>query len=692
MIQFKYYKVLLLLIGSLVILLEEAFCQAKYLNFSTEELISFAETNIKRNPDSACIGLEDLSNKYIACNKLHHFTICQYYRAKALTEVNRDEDARLLLNLLLKEKTLEDKIDLQYEIHSLLGRIEFQNGHFYRSTVSYRSAMDLAKRLNKDLWIAKTSEELAKIFDKINRSDRAIQFYLRSLKLQSNLNNKEAMQSCALALARLYIGEAKLDSAIHFVMQSINLSKQLNNPTALIESLVEEANVFLKKNDLEKTVRNIQLLDSLIKIASNPFNKVRHYVLIGNYKMTTEGDSVAMIWYNKAEEFSNKGFTPYIDYYIKSNISDAYFSNGQIEKAYSFLKHTNKIGTAYNSKENIELAEDVRQNSELNIRDREIAILQIQNQLKQEKLEQEIQLKLGLKRENLLKDQTLKQEILLNEANAREKVFQHEQLEKEKIISLALLHENEFKKESLQSEQKRQRWLWISILVLLILASLIFYLFKNQKEKNAIILKQAKDLEFINKEVHHRVKNNLQVISSLLDLQSQTHADKNISNLLRESKHRVQSMAFIHQNLYEGEGMNLVDMPNYIQNLIDHLYTAYHRDSENIKIITEISPLRLHMDTVVSIGMIVNELVTNSLKYAFVESKQGSIIVSLKEWQNQLILTVSDDGIGIPVGIDVSTIKSFGYKMIRAFVQKLKAKLIIENEHGTNVQILINKK
>lgn len=88
-------------------------------------------------------------------------------------------------------------------------------------------------------------------------------------------------------------------------------------------------------------------------------------------------------------------------------------------------------------------------------------------------------------------------------------------------------------------------------------------------------------MEFINKEVHHRVKNNLQVISSLLDLQSKYAQDNGYQNLLMESKHRVQSMAFIHQNLYASAGLNMVDMPNYVLNLVDHLVTAYQKEGKS---------------------------------------------------------------------------------------------------------------
>ena len=672
--------------------LNESAGQSNSLPITKDNLQVYANQLIDKQLDSSNIILDNLSIKYTSANKPELATIAQAYQAKALFELNRKDEAKQLLEKLLTIADKNTPADLKFMIYNLLGEIEFQNGRFFAATQNYRSALELARSIRNDELTAQVNENLAKVFDKINRADRAVQFYTRSLKLYSDLDKKESMQACAIALGRIYLGENKLDSALYFIKQSISLSKSLKNTASLIEGLVEESNVFLKKKEFIAVSSNIRLIDSLMKNESSAFLKVRQFVLKGNHAMAIQGDSLAMIWYAKAEEFSRKGFTVFIDTYINSNIADAYYANGNIEKAYTYLKNADKVASAYSSKENKELAADISKNSELNIRDREIEFLKIQNQLKQEKLEKEFQIKQGLLRENILKDQTLKQELQLNEANTREQKLQQDQLDKEKIVSQSLSRENNFKQIALIEEKKTQNILWLGIVLLLCLGGLIFYLFNKQKEKNDIILKQKKDLEFINKEVHHRVKNNLQVISSLLDLQSQSNPDSGISNLLRESKHRVQSMAFIHQNLYEGEGMNLVDMPSYVQNLVDHLKTTFHNDSIQTEFQTAIDPMRLHMDTVVSVGMIINELVTNSLKYAFIGKDHGIINVKLQDLQNSILLTVEDDGHGIPEIIDVSVVKSFGYKMIRAFVQKLKAKLTIENEHGTKVQILFPKK
>jgi len=648
-------------------------------------------TAIKLIEDSPEIGKAVLSkwiHSYQEQKESKLENLCNVYLAKAFIEMDKSEDAVVILNKLIpNSEPYTEAMALK-----TLASIDFKNGRFFASTVKIRSAMDLAKANQEESLMASLQEDLAQVFDKISKPDKAIQFYRRSLQLYTKLNNKSAMQKNALALGRIYLSLEKLDSAYYFINQSLVLSTKEKLTNALYESKIELANLYYIKKDYASMKEIIQAIDTASDKPKQDFFNVRLFVLKGNYAMALHSESEALEAFNKAESLSHQGFTPFIDYYIKSNLAEAYYRNGNLSKAYELVKYLNHNSNSYSSKENQKLAESIAKNSELTIRDKEIDYLKIQNQLNEERLKRELMLKEGLRRENALKDFSLAQEQQLNAAAIREKTLQAQQLEKEKALSLSLIRENDLRKATLADERNFQAFLWIGIILLMALALLVFYLFRKQQEKNSIILKQTKDLEFVNKEVHHRVKNNLQVISSLLDLQSKYTQDVRYESLLNESKHRVQSMAFIHQNLYESAGMNMVDMPNYIQNLVDHLWTAYQRDGEQVEIEVDVKPMQLHMDLVVSIGMIINELVTNSLKYAFVDRTNGKICVALSETSNLFQLEVSDNGIGIPEFIDVAGASSFGYKMVRAFVQKLKGTMQIARDHGTTIQIQFTKR
>lgn len=632
--------------------------------------------------------LKKWSNNYQLSKQDDLEHLSKVFLARAYVESDKTEEAVEILNKLLSNS------DPYSEAMALktLASVDFKNGRFFASTVKIRAAMDLAKSNHEEMLMASLQEDLAQVFDKISKPEKAIQFYKRSLQLNTKLDNKLAMQKNNLALGRIYLSLEKLDSAYYFINKSLELSAQQKSANAFYESKIELANLFYFKKEFDKLNAVIQEIDTAIDKPKQDFFKVRLFVLKGCYAMAVQTEADALIEFNKAESLSHQGFTPFIDYYIKSNLAEAYFRNGNLAKAYELIKYLNHNSNSYSSKENQKLAESIVKNSELNIRDREIDFLKIQNQLNEERLKRELLIKDGLRRESALKDFSLAQEQELNEASVREKALQAQQLEKEKALSLSLLRENDLRKATLDDERNFQTVLWIGIILLLALALLIFYLLRKQQEKNAIIMKQTNDLEFVNKEVHHRVKNNLQVISSLLDLQSKYAQDERYENLLNESKHRVQSMAFIHQNLYESAGMNMVDMPNYVQNLVDHLWTAYQKEGEPVQIEVAVKPLQLHMDQVVSIGMIINELVTNSLKYAFAGSHNSLLRVSLNEVLNKYCLEVYDNGIGIPESIDVAGANSFGYKMVRAFVQKLKGVMEIKRDAGTSIQIKFSKR
>jgi two-component sensor histidine kinase len=317
--------------------------------------------------------------------------------------------------------------------------------------------------------------------------------------------------------------------------------------------------------------------------------------------------------------------------------------------------------------------------------------LQRENMLKGEKLAKELLLRQALERENSLIDSSLAKEQRLNEALGRASSLKESELKKEKQLTSALSRENELKQTSINQDKKNKQTLWGGIIMLSLSGAIILWQFNRQVKKNRIIKKQAEEMEVLNREIHHRVKNNLQVISSLLDIQSQTMKDEEAAEVIKESRQRVQSMAFIHQNLYQSNSVQEIELKNYINTLADHLFQSYNIRKDKIRFTTDIDNISLHSDTVIPLGMILNELISNSLKYAFKDLENGEIKVTMKQKENELLLQVKDNGKGLPAGFDISKLHSFGFKVIKAFAQKLKAKLLIDGSQGTDVQLIISK-
>ena len=199
------------------------------------------------------------------------------------------------------------------------------------------------------------------------------------------------------------------------------------------------------------------------------------------------------------------------------------------------------------------------------------------------------------------------------------------------------------------------------------------------------------------KEIHHRIKNNLQVISSLLDLQAEKFEDETVKKAFREGQDRVISMALIHEELYKGEGTDKLDFSTYIQKLAGSLFQTYSLNSKNIRLCMDLEENAFFdMDTAVPLGIIVNELISNSLKHAFTEKKEGEIRIKLckeernSEMQKSLFsLTVSDNGKGILEDIELESVESLGLQLVGILVDQLDGEIELKREQGTEFIITI---
>ncbi len=209
------------------------------------------------------------------------------------------------------------------------------------------------------------------------------------------------------------------------------------------------------------------------------------------------------------------------------------------------------------------------------------------------------------------------------------------------------------------------------------------------------------------KEVHHRIKNNLQVISSLLDLQAETFRDRKdikdseVLGAFRESQDRVISMALIHEELYSSGGAETLDFSPYIEELVENLFLTYRLGNPDISLNTDLEEnLFFDMDTAVPLGMIVNEFVSNSLKHAFSGREKGEIRIKLRRgengvninigeenktesFENNYVLTVSDNGIGIPENLDIKELDSLGLQLVISLVDQLDGELELKRNNGT---------
>jgi two-component sensor histidine kinase len=195
--------------------------------------------------------------------------------------------------------------------------------------------------------------------------------------------------------------------------------------------------------------------------------------------------------------------------------------------------------------------------------------------------------------------------------------------------------------------------------------------------------------EVLLKEVHHRVKNNLQVISSLLNLQAAEITDANTLSVLKESQNRVRTMALIHEKLYQSSDLAQIDFSAYLQSLVTYLAQSYRVKADQVSIQVQAEKILLDLDTAIPCGLIVNELVSNSIKYAYPDGTRGTIRISCSQRHDKRYsLKISDDGVGLPAGFDYTRSSSLGLKLVNNLVSQIDGELAVDSKNGSRFEII----
>jgi two-component sensor histidine kinase len=200
-----------------------------------------------------------------------------------------------------------------------------------------------------------------------------------------------------------------------------------------------------------------------------------------------------------------------------------------------------------------------------------------------------------------------------------------------------------------------------------------------------------REKEQLLREIHHRVKNNLQIISSLLNLQTESTHDENFLALIRESRNRIKSMALVHEMLYATKDLSSIKLKEYITTLYESIYTSYKMPDMKIDFHLEVSDaVYFEIDRMILLGLILNEIISNSLKYAF-EKRDGNIYISLHETENNYTLLIKDDGKGLPADFNETTDSNLGMQLIYLLTEQLGGQVELAKKNGTSYTLNFSK-
>lgn len=572
-----------------------------------------------------------------------------------------------------------------------LARAQYYRGSYRFSLRHYSDLVKLIKENNFTDLDAEAYEILSLLYNVLQSFQQNIPKFVKALDDKHKLKDDKGIAYISGILSTGYYRNRMFDSSLYYATISLNKAEQLNMPDYINLSRLNKAYSLVRLGRWKEAEEEIAKF-TVRKIRQQEVDRaVKYHVLMGNLYTARKQFEQGQRYYDSALRYANVNVFPELLEFIYRNISETYFQLGDHKMAFDYSQKYNEIISRLYTGENATNLGNIEAVLQSSLSRDAIKILNQENNIKQLQLLREAEIRSNLERENILKDSILTKEKLLSEALARENRYKNQQLRIEKDLRSSLSNTNVLQHSKLQNERSLRLLLLLGLSALLASGLIILLLYQKQRKKNIIIQKQSDELQTLMKEIHHRVKNNLQVISSLLDLQSMTIKDNQASEAVKEGKNRVQSMALIHQNLYNEGNIKGILMENYINNLAENLFQSYNIQPGKVKLKTEIEQINLDVDTVIPIGLILNELLSNSLKYAFKNTEEGVIHVQLKQQGESLLLQVKDNGSGFPPQSNISQSTSFGMKMIKAFAQKLKAKLDVYNDNGACVVMQINR-
>ncbi len=516
-----------------------------------------------------------------------------------------------------------------YQLGSVFKRL----GDYDASLDNYISALNLYRILGKTKRTASTLNALGGVFRGIKRHDDAIRTYEEALRLQKEVGNQVGIANVHNNLALIYIDKKEYDSSLKHFKEQERICKEQNDEGGLGYLYENIGAMYRDQGKLEsaesyfrKSIAIRKKLDDTRNLAHTRINLGRVLASLGN---SEEGNELITQGLTKAEEL---GMWRIVQT-GRLAMSELKEKEGDFEGALVFHR------------------------SYLSIKD-SILNMDVANRVT------ELDAKYG------------------KEEDTRQIVF--------------LTSENELKESRLREASTRNKLFAAGLIIALLLAGFTYFLFRQRKrnnevlkEKNDVISKALDEKNLLLREIHHRVKNNLQVISSLLSLQSRYIKDENAIKAIEEGRTRVRSMALIHQSLYQKENLVGIDIKSYFEKLLSELFRTYKVDGGKIELEMDIAPLNLDVDTMIPLGLIMNELVSNALKHAFKDRESGLLSLTVKEEDDKLVLQVKDNGIGLENPDIFEGNSSFGNKLISSFSKKLNAELKVESKEGTQVEMRI---
>ncbi len=534
---------------------------------------------------------------------------------------------------------------------------------------------------------------------KITNGNKSLPFSLKAYEIAKNSGNKKDAATALIEVSHDYERLGNLRLALKYTLEAAGIYQEDNDLENLAVTNNRIGSVYLS---LEDTCLSLKYLEKALL-----YNKKNSHDNLAGYDLNNIGEIYRLSGkYPEAKSYFNEAltyFTPTEDSleyaYTIGNLGLVESATGNFSLANQYLEKASKV--LYKLGDYYPITVYLTENAKI-----------LFEQGRYKEAIDKLNTSLVYSQREGLREQTVQTYKLLSEIyssrNHYKNAFKYYQLYtalNDSLINLDVVRKMESQRtdfeitkretviENLQHINKLRNIiiliLTLSIIAITILAFSMFRLLRKIKGMNSLLLRNASELEnkkknlekalvekeALNKEIHHRVKNNLQVVSSLLSLQSRRFKDKDTIAAIEDSRNRIETISLIHQKLYQSENMAFVKAPEYIRQLIEAIHRTYSGENLKIKHILDIENLYFDIDTAVPLGLIINELAINAYKYAFTESNTGTIHLETRLLSNSCCsFMFKDNGKGLPSGFNLKSTNSLGIKLINILSGQLNGK------------------
>jgi two-component sensor histidine kinase len=547
-------------------------------------------------------------------------------------------------------------------------RTNFDSVHYYAN-----QALELSMAANYPLGVARAKADLAQYQRRIGNYAEAIATGLESIRIYDSLHVWSELVMTKNLLADFYkeMGGEKhttafQQKALEISMEAQHIAEREKYMPGVVNSL-NERGIILR--DMSKTTGRKDLMDSAFQLYKKGISII---------ETTGEGEDDLFKFYNNISQVYNEHYQDYtraLAYQMK-----AVDYNTKRNNRHRLTYNYNTIAEVYMNMGNMTLANEYGHR-----------MLALGDELKSPfRLVNAYSLLTRINRKMQRFDSALYfQDLWINLSDSINNLTRSNQ-----IADMQVKYETDKKEERISylnglDKVKSQRMLMLvgAMLVLLLLLTVVWFQKRRSQQQQQKIREQSEKLQWMMKELHHRVKNNLQIVSSLLNLQSYRIKDEESQTAMRESQLRVQAMSLMHQRLYQVDDVSLVNFKLYLTDLAEILMKAYGYVPDDFDLTIDVEKEMLDVDTVMPMGLLVNEIITNAFKYAYKNVVRPALHISLTENSNQLKLDISDNGPGMEAsGVNKD---GFGKKLIAALSKQLKATCQVKNELGTSYSFII---